>query len=249
VAHLHGMRALVTGGGRGIGAAVARALTAAAAEVTVLGRDASRLDERIAAGDAMSRIIADITDETAVSSALRQAGGFDILVNNAGAASTAPFLRTSAAAFRAMLDVNLMGAVHVTSVLLPHMLSNGFGRVINVASTAGLKGYGYTSAYVASKHALVGFTRALALETATKGVTVNAVCPGFADTDLVHESVSRIVERTGMPAAEARDALARNNPQGRLITPGEVAEAVVYLASRNSGGLSGTTLTIAGGEI
>ncbi|MDP3493494.1 MAG: SDR family NAD(P)-dependent oxidoreductase [Hyphomonadaceae bacterium] len=246
---LDGLNALVTGGGKGIGAAIAAALTAEGAEVTVLGRDAAALQARVVAGDAVAAIVADVTDEAAVAAALSGTDGFSILVNNAGAASTAPFVRTGSEVFRAMFDVNLMGAVHLTSALLPIMVMRGFGRIVNVASTAGLKGYPYVSAYVSAKHALVGFTRSLALETATTGVTVNAVCPGFTDTGLVADSVARIVSKTGRTAEEARSTLASNNPQGRLIAPEEVADAVVFLAGATACAISGTTVTVAGGEI
>lgn len=251
--NLQGLHALVTGGGRGIGAATAAALTAAGARVTVLGRNREALERQVADGRATAWVQADVTDQAALGEALAQAaealGPVDVLVNNAGGASTAPFLKTGADDFRAMLELNLIAPANATRFVLPGMIERGFGRVVNVASTAALKGYPYVSAYASAKHALLGLTRSLAQEVAASGVTVNAVCPGFTDTDLVAEGVSRIVEKTGRTAEAARMDLARNNPQKRLIDPGEVASAVVFLAGRGAGSINGATLPISGGEI
>lgn len=232
-----GRSALVSGGGTGIGLACARALTAAGARVAVLGRREAPLRAALAEGAAAEAIAADACAPPALPR-------FDILVNAAGAAHSAPFLKTDDAAFRAALDANLMGAVTLTRALLPGMLEAGWGRVVNVASTASLKGYAYVVPYVAAKHALLGLSRALALEVARGGVTVNCVCPGFTETPLLEESAARIATKTGK---DGRAALAANNPQGRLFTPEEVAEAVLYLCG--APGVNGAALAVAGGEV
>jgi NAD(P)-dependent dehydrogenase (short-subunit alcohol dehydrogenase family) len=249
---LDGRHALVTGGGSGIGAAVASRLAEAGARVTVLGRDVEKLArqaERIGA----FAVAADVTDEGAVEAAFTQAverfGPVAILVNNAGAAPSAPFLKTSRAQWDGALAVNLTGAFLCAKAALPGMTAAGWGRVVNVASTAGLKGYAYVAAYCAAKHGLVGLTRALAQEVAKTGVTVNAVCPGFTDTDLVARSVETITAKTGRSAEDARAALAASNPQGRLITTDEVASAVVWLCLPDSGAVNGAALPVAGGEV
>jgi NAD(P)-dependent dehydrogenase (short-subunit alcohol dehydrogenase family) len=250
---LAGRHALVTGGSRGIGRAVAAALTGAGAVVTVLGRDQVTLKEAIAQGDAAAFVIADVTDAAAVGAGITRAaaqhGPIDILVANAGGAESAPFAKADPEQFRRLFELNVMGSVHAIQAVLNDMVARRFGRIVAVASTAGLKGYAYVSAYSATKHAVVGLVRSLALETATTGVTVNAVCPGYTDTDMVRESAARIASKTGRPADEAVAAMVRNNPLGRLIRPDEVAEAVLYLCSPAAAAVTGTTMTIAGGEI
>ena len=177
------------------------------------------------------------------------AGALDILVANAGAAVSAPIARSDAALFRTMLDVNLMGTVHAARAALEGMAARGHGRIVAVASTAGLKGYPYVSAYCAAKHAVIGFVRALALETARTGVTVNAVCPGYTDTDLVADSLERIVARTGRSREAALAELTRHNPQGRLVDPAEVADAVLWLCGPGAGSVTGQAVAVAGGEV
>ncbi|WP_332854394.1 SDR family NAD(P)-dependent oxidoreductase [Duganella sp. S19_KUP01_CR8] len=257
---LSGKHALVTGGARGIGAACAQALLLRGARVTLAGRDAQAL---LAAVESMSAIaqplggavamqVLDVTDEESVRSGFAAAacfGRIDILVNNAGQAAPAPFGKTDAALWQRMLDVNLTGTFHCAQAALPGMLEAKWGRIVNVASTAGLVGYRYVSAYVAAKHGVIGLTRALALEVATKGVTVNAVCPGYTETDIVREAVANIVARTGRSEDEARAELAAGNPQKRLVQSEEVASAVAWLCLPEAGAMNGQSVAVAGGEV
>jgi NAD(P)-dependent dehydrogenase (short-subunit alcohol dehydrogenase family) len=254
VSALSGRHAVVTGGGTGIGAAIAVELARAGARVTVVGRTPARLDaalERLGGGHAAE--VADVTDRDAVAAALERAaarlGPVDILINNAGAAESAPFLRTDPALLDRMLAVNLKGTFHCTHSVLPAMLGAKDGRIVNVASTAGVTGYPYVAAYCAAKHAVIGLTRALAREFATSGVTVNAVCPGFTETDLVARSVETIVAKTGRTPEAARAELAKTNPMGRLVTPGEVASTVLWLCLPESRAIMGQAIVVAGGEV
>ncbi len=240
----------MTGGSRGIGRAVGAALTAAGASVTVLGRDQDALEAVVAAGEAQRFAIADVSDRAAVAAAVARIGSpIDLLVANAGSAVSKPFGRTDERDFSAMLGVNLMGVVNAAQAVLPGMTERGFGRIVAVASTAGLKGYPYVTAYCAAKHAVVGLVRALALEVARTGVTVNAVCPGFTDTDLVATSLDRIVAKTGRTHDEALAELTKTNPQGRLVQPSEVADAVTWLCGAGAGSVTGQAIAVAGGEV
>lgn len=244
--------ALVTGGGRGIGREIAASLARAGATVTVLGRNRAALDEAIAAGAAHFAVAADVADQAAVNAAVAEAAKrqpIDILIANAGAAESAPFAKSDAALFRRMMDVNFMGVVHAVQAVLPAMKGRPYGRIVAVASTAGLKGYAYVSAYSAAKHAVVGMVRSLALELATTGVTVNAVCPGFTDTDLVVGSIDNIIKKTGRSRKQAVSELAKHNPQGRLVTPAEVADAVLWLCGEAAGAVTGQAIAVAGGEV
>ena len=240
-------RAVVTGGGRGIGRAIAAALTRAGHEVVVLGITPEALEDAVACGDAAAGRPADVSDADALRKGL-EGLAVDVLVNNAGIAPSTPFGRTPLSMFQRVMAVNFESAVTASQVVLPGMVERGFGRIVSVASVAGLKGYPYVSAYCASKHAVVGLTRALAQEVAKTGVTVNAVCPGYVDTDLVREVAARISTKTGRPAEEVASGLHKDNPLGRFIEAGEVAAAVVWLASDAGAGVNGQAIAIDGGE-
>jgi NAD(P)-dependent dehydrogenase (short-subunit alcohol dehydrogenase family) len=196
--------------------------------------------------------VADVADGASLQGTLArlaERAPVDLLIANAGSAVSAPFLKSDGALFQRMFDVNVMGVVNAAQAVLKPMQERGFGRIVAVASTAGLKGYPYVSAYCAAKHAVVGFVRALALETATSGVTVNAVCPGFTDTDLVAESLNRIVAKTGRSREDALAEFVKHNPQGRLIDPKEVADAVLWLCSDGARSVTGQAIAVAGGEV
>ena len=245
---LHGKRALVTGGGRGIGAAVARELAAAGARVVVCGRKLADLDAlaREIGGEA---IACDLTDRAATDAMLGTLGSVDVLVNNAGAAESAPLEATSDALWDRIVELDATSPFRVTRGLVPAMVKAGWGRVINIASNAGVSGYAYTSAYCAAKHAMVGWTRALAIDLARTGVTINALCPGWVETAMAHEAVARIVGKTGRSEADARKALEAMSPQRRMIQPTEVAHAAVMLCADAARGIHGQTLVIDGGAI
>lgn len=250
---LDGRHALVTGGGSGVGAAIAVSLAEAGASVTIAGRRQAVLEETAARHRQIRPLVADVTDENSVSALFDEAaahfGPVDIAVANAGAASSRPFARTSLDDFRAMIDVNLTGAFLTLRRASPAMIERGYGRLICIASTAGLKGYPYVAGYCAAKHGVVGMVRALAVELAKTGVTVNALCPGFTDTPLLEESVRNIVAATGRAEDEARRALAAANPMGRFVAPEEIAESVLWLCGPHSASINGQAVAIAGGEV
>ena len=253
---LEGKHAVVTGGGRGIGAAIAESLARSGARVTLIGRSREPLEQhalKLREFTSVHLETADVTNQNSVSSAFERAsdalGPITILVNNAGQAQSEAFLKTSLESWNAMLEVNLMGTFLCTQVALPGMLTAGWGRIVNISSTAGLTGYAYVAAYCAAKHGVIGLTRALALELARKNITVNAVCPGYTDTDIVREAVANIVAKTGRDESEALSELTRTNPQGRLIQPREVAEAVLWLCQPGSASVTGQAIPIAGGEV
>jgi 3-hydroxybutyrate dehydrogenase len=248
----HSLHALVTGGGRGIGREIASALAHGGAAVTVLGRNRKTLDDAVAAGAAHFAEVADVADQAAVQAAIAEAirrQPIDILIANAGIAESAPFAKSDAALFRRMMDVDFLGVVHAIQAVLPSMKDRSYGRIVAIASTAGLKGYAYASAYSAAKHAVVGLVRSLALELASTRVTVNAVCPGFTDTDLVAGSIDNIMKKTGRSREQAVAELSRHNPQGRLVTPAEVADTVLWLCGEGAGSVTGQAIAVAGGEV
>ncbi len=248
---LTGRHAVVTGGMRGIGAAITLSLLAHGARVTMIGRSLRTIGD--AAHEFANPVVADVTDAASVTRAFAAArerfGPIHILINNAGQAASAPFLKTDETLWRRLMSVNLDGAFYCSQAALPDMLSAGWGRIINVASIAGLVGQPYITAYCASKHALVGLTRALATEVASKGITVNAVCPGYTDSDMVTEAVKNIVAKTGRSSEQARNELIARNPLKRLIKPEEVANAVAWLCLPGSEAVNGQTIVISGGEI
>lgn len=244
----------MTGAGRGIGAAIAERLAQEGARITLLGRNLDKLANVAATlGTVAFAVTADVSEaaqmRSAVDAAVQKFGAVDILVNNAGQAVSAPMHKMDDALWRSMLSVNLTGVYNGIRAVLPSMMERNFGRIVNVASTAGLIGYPYVSAYCAAKHGVVGLTRALALELASRNITVNAVCPGYTDTDIVRETIENIKAKTGRSEREARALLVARNPQGRLIRPEEVANAVAWLCLPGSESITGQSIAVAGGEV
>jgi NAD(P)-dependent dehydrogenase (short-subunit alcohol dehydrogenase family) len=241
-------KALVTGGSRGIGRAIATALSAKGYEVTIFGRSEKTLAEAVAQGVARKSHAVDVMDEAQLRQAVSDTGPYHVLINNAGAAASAPIAATDLALIRRMMAVNVESAFTASRAVLPGMMKLGSGRIVNVASIAGLKGYAYVSAYCAAKHAVIGLTRALAAELVKANITVNAICPGYTDTDLIANAANAIAQKTGRGAGEAIDHFARTNPGGRLITPEEVANAALWLVSEGASAVTGQAITIAGGD-
>jgi NAD(P)-dependent dehydrogenase (short-subunit alcohol dehydrogenase family) len=256
---LRGQHAVVTGGGRGLGAAIATALAAQGAHLTLMGRTAATLEQRADAirhtsGVRAQAIVCDVTDPASVqrafADAFRSFGPVRLLVNNAGQADAAAFQEISLESWQRLIDVNLTGTFLCTQQVLPAMIAAGSGRIINLASTAGLKGYANVAAYCASKHGVIGLTRALAAETAKTGVTVNAVCPGYTDdTDMFSAAIDNVMRITGKSAGDARAMLAKQSPRGTLITPQEVAGAVLWLCSPGASAITGQAIAVAAGEV
>jgi NAD(P)-dependent dehydrogenase (short-subunit alcohol dehydrogenase family) len=247
--------ALITGGGTGIGAAIAVALSAAGASVSLAGRRAGPLEEVAEKLDRACPIVADVTREEDTSAMMRAAreahGPVDILVANAGAAESAPLAKLDLAHWQRMVGVNLTGAFLSARAALPDLTRKdaGAGRIVFIASTAGLKGYPYVAAYCAAKHGVVGLARALAAELASTQVTVNAVCPGFTETPLLEESLTNIATKTGRSRGEAQAELQRLNPQGRFVKPEEVAGTVLWLCTPAAQAITGQAISVSGGEL
>jgi NAD(P)-dependent dehydrogenase (short-subunit alcohol dehydrogenase family) len=245
---LEGKLALVTGGGRGIGASIAKALAGTGARVIVCGRSKPDLDAvaKEIGGVAMQ---VDLLDRKATDVAMASAGHVDVLVNNAGIAESASLERTSDEMWDRIMELDATAPFRVTRAFVPGMIKAGWGRIINVASNAGVSGYGYTAAYCAAKHAMVGMTRALAIDLARTGVTINAICPGWVETAMSDEAVSRIAQKTGRTLEEARASLANMSPQRRMITTAEVAHTAIMLCADDARGIHGQTIVIDGGAI
>jgi NAD(P)-dependent dehydrogenase (short-subunit alcohol dehydrogenase family) len=255
---LRGRHAIVTGASRGIGAAIAATLARLGADLTLISRNEARLQDEAAAiakvaGGKTQAVAVDLAEPAQVSVAFARAGERfgppHILVNNAGIAAAAPIGKTDLAKWQQIMEVNLTGAFLCIREVVAGMAKADYGRIVNVASTAGLTGYAYVAAYCAAKHGLIGLTRALARELARTAVTVNAVCPGYTDTDIVAEAVGNIVAKTGRTREQALHELTAHNPQGRLVSPQEVAETVGWLCLPSSASITGQSIVVAGGEL
>jgi NAD(P)-dependent dehydrogenase (short-subunit alcohol dehydrogenase family) len=248
MAGLAGKRALVTGGGRGIGAAIARALAGAGARVTVAGRGMPALDA-VAAEINGTAVALDLLDRAATDRALAEIGPIDILVNNAGIAESAPLAKTDDALWDRVMELDATAPFRLIRALVPGMVERAWGRVVNIASNAGISGYQYTAAYCAAKHAMVGMTRALAMDLGRTGVTINCICPGWVETDMVVEAAARIAKTTGRSTEEARKALSAMSPQKRMMEPAEIAHAALMLCAHEGRGIHGQTIVIDGGAV
>jgi NAD(P)-dependent dehydrogenase (short-subunit alcohol dehydrogenase family) len=252
---LHGQHALITGGGGGIGAAIAEALAAQGVRLTLVARNKEALEKVVWKLKPLSDanfVEADATDPQQVDRAFEVAentfGAVTILVNGAGQVDSGPLHKADLQLWERLIGANLTSVFLCSKRALPRMLEIGWGRIVNVASTAGLKGYPYVAAYCAAKHGVVGFTRSLALEVAKKGITVNAVCPDYTETEMLKNAVRRIAASTGRSEDEVRSELLRNMPLGRFIRPEEVADAVVWLCRPESSAINGQCIAVSGGS-
>jgi NAD(P)-dependent dehydrogenase (short-subunit alcohol dehydrogenase family) len=249
---LSNQHAVVTGGATGIGLGVTQALCREGVKVTVMGRNKQRLDELAATNELINAIQVDITDPQSVDDAFKAASAIQpitILINNAGAADTAPFHKTTLEQWQRLLSINLTGTFLTTQAALAEIKAAEHGRIINIASTSGLKGYAYTSAYSAAKHGVIGLTRSLSLELSKTNVTVNAICPGFTNTAIVADAIENITAKTDRNEQQALNDLVSHNPQKRLIEVDEIAETVLWLCNKKSSSVTGQSIVIAGGEL
>ncbi len=249
VKSLEQRHAFVTGGASGIGLAVTRSLVAAGARVTIASRNADRINAVANELEGVTGVTLDVSDPGNIASVFDAAGPIDILVNNSGIVTATPFHKTSLSTWSEIMAVNLTGVFLCTQAALKSMRERDSGRIINISSTAGLKGYPYIAAYAASKHGVVGMTRALAEELALTGITANCVCPGFTDTEIASDAVANITAKTGRSEDEARAELIKYNPQKRIIAPEEVADTVLWLCQNSSRSMNGQAIAVAGGEI
>ncbi len=245
--------AVITGGGSGIGAAIAEVLGAAGAKITVMGRKEGPIGEIAGRLETAQAVTCDVTDQASIDTAFAKArdgfGPVHILINNAGSGESAPFGAITADQWDSMLSVNLTGVFRCTQTVLKEMTDGGWGRIVTVASTAGLTGYAYVAAYCAAKHGAVGMTRALALEVARTGVTANAACPGYTETDMLAATLENIAAKTGLSIEDARKTLLKDNPQGRFVTPEEVADSVLWLCGDGAASINGQAIAIDGGGV
>ena len=249
MSRLSNSHAVVTGGASGIGLAIARALAGNGAHVTITSRDRSRLQSVTSKNGGISGVTLDVSDPRSVTKAFESVDPVDILVNNSATALAAPFERTTLEQLASVMAVNLTGVFHCMQAVLPAMRKQQYGRIVNIASTAGLSGYAYASVYAASKHAVIGLTRSVAIELAQTGITANCVCPGFTDTEIVTTAIANIAKVTGRSEAETLAEFVEHNPQKRLVKPDEVADTVLWLCGKNSRSINGQAIAVAGGEI